>query len=207
MGASLILHLVRHGEVHNPERIYYGRLPGYRLSAAGREQAAAAGLYLKDRPLAAIYCSPMERAQETAGLINHQRETLLPLSIDERLIEVHSPYDGVSHDVLEPINFDHYTGSEAPHEQPGDIRRRVRAFIADMRQTHAGQEIVAVSHGDIVVAMFMFAMQQDEHDIGRGRLHTLGLPERYPVTASVNTFTYQTDDIEEIPLYQYHRPY
>ena len=26
------VHLMRHGEVHNPERIVYGRLPGYRLS-------------------------------------------------------------------------------------------------------------------------------------------------------------------------------
>jgi len=207
MGAPLIFHLVRHGEVHNPERILYGRLPGYQLSAAGREQAAAVGAYLKDRPLAAIYCSPLERAQETAGLINQQRETPLPIIIEERLIEVHSPHDGVSHDILETTNFDLYTGSESPHEQPGDIRRRMREFIAEMRAKHSGQEIVAVSHGDVVVAMFMFAMQQEEHDIGRGRLDTLGLPERYPVTASVNTFTYQTDDDDEIPLYQYHRPY
>jgi broad specificity phosphatase PhoE len=207
MGAPLTFHLVRHGEVHNPERIYYGRLPGYQLSATGRQQAIAAGQYLKDRPLVVLYASPMERAQETAQLIVQQREIPLPIITEERLIEVHSPYDGVSHDILEPINFDHYTGTQAPYEQPGDIRRRVRAFIADMRRTHAGQEIAAVSHGDVVVAMFMFAMQQEEHDIGRGRLDTLGLPERYPMTASINTFTYQTDDDDEIPLYQYHRPY
>jgi broad specificity phosphatase PhoE len=207
MGAPLTFHLVRHGEVHNPERIYYGRLPGYQLSATGRQQAVAAGHYLKDRPLVVLYASPMERAQETAQLIVQQRETPLPIITEERLIEVHSPYDGVSHDVLEPTNFDHYTGSVAPHEQPGDIRRRVRAFIAEMRTKHSGQEIAAVSHGDVVVAMFMFAMQQEEHDIGRNRLHTLGLPERYPATASINTFTYQTDDDDEIPLYQYHRPY
>jgi broad specificity phosphatase PhoE len=120
---------------------------------------------------------------------------------------VHSPHDGVSHDILEKINFDLYTGSEAPHEQPQHIRQRVRGFIAEMRRLHAGQEIVAVSHGDVVVAMFMFAMQQDEGDIGRGRLSDLGLPERYPMTASINTFTYQTNDTDEVPLYHYHRPY
>jgi len=207
MGAPLTFHLVRHGEVHNPERILYGRLPGYQLSATGRQQAVAAGQYLKDRPLVALYSSPMERAQETAGLIIQQREIPIPIIIDERLIEVHSPHDGVSHDILETTNFDLYTGTELPHEQPGDIRRRVRHFIAEMRTKYSGQEIVAVSHGDIVVAMFMFAMQQEEHDIGRGRLDTLGLPERYPMTASINTFIYQTDDDDEIPLYQYHRPY
>ena len=207
MGAPLTFHLVRHGEVHNPERILYGRLPGYQLSTTGCQQAIAAGQYLKDRQLIALYSSPLERAQETAGLIIQQRETPLPIIIDERLIEVHSPHDGVSHDILETTNFDLYTGTEAPYEQPGDIRRRVRDFIAEIRRTHAGQEIAAISHGDVVVAMFMFAMQQEEHDIGRGRLDDLGLPERYPMTASINTFTYQTDDEDEIPMYQYQRPY
>jgi len=207
MSAVFILHLVRHGEVHNPERILYGRLPGYQLSVTGREQAASAGRYLKDRPLAALYASPMERAQETAQLIVQQRETPLTIITDERLIEVHSPHDGVSHDILELTNFDLYSGTEPPHEQPGDIRRRVRAFIAEMRRTYEGQEIAAVTHGDIVVAMFMFAMHQDENDIGRGRLDTLGLPERYPVTASINTLIYHTPHDDEIPQYQYHRPY
>jgi broad specificity phosphatase PhoE len=207
MSQPFVLHLTRHGEVHNPERILYGRLPGYQLSVAGRAQAAAAGQYLKDRPLVAVYASPMERAQETAGIIIAQRDTPLPITTDERLNEVHSPHDGVSHDILELTNFDLYTGSEDPHEQPHHLRRRLRSFVNEMRKKYAGQEILAVSHGDMVVTMFMFAMQQEEHDLGRGRLETLGLPERYPVTASVNSFTYQTDDEDEIPLYQYHRPY
>ena len=37
------VHLVRHGEVHNPERILYGRLPGYRLSARGEQMAQRVG--------------------------------------------------------------------------------------------------------------------------------------------------------------------
>ena len=34
------VHVVRHGEVHNPDGILYGRLPGFRLSDTGRAQAA-----------------------------------------------------------------------------------------------------------------------------------------------------------------------
>ena len=33
------IHLVRHGEVHNPEGILYGRMPGYGLSQRGFEMA------------------------------------------------------------------------------------------------------------------------------------------------------------------------
>ena len=32
--APTVVHLVRHGEVHNPEKVLYGRLPGFRLSLA-----------------------------------------------------------------------------------------------------------------------------------------------------------------------------
>ena len=32
-----VVHLVRHGEVHNPDRVLYGRLPEFHLSALGRE--------------------------------------------------------------------------------------------------------------------------------------------------------------------------
>ena len=34
-----LIYLIRHGEVQNPSRVRYGRLPGYGLSDLGREQA------------------------------------------------------------------------------------------------------------------------------------------------------------------------
>ena len=33
------VHLVRHGEVENSGKVLYGRLPGYHLSAMGRQMA------------------------------------------------------------------------------------------------------------------------------------------------------------------------
>ena len=61
-----IVNVMRHGEVHNPEGILYGRLPDYHLSKAGREMAQAAADHVAslDRPVAALYSSPLERAQE-----------------------------------------------------------------------------------------------------------------------------------------------
>src|SRR5690606_23866640 len=62
------LHLVRHGEVHNPQRLLYGRLPHYRLSEDGRRMARDAAEYIAEleRPVGALRCSPLERAQESA---------------------------------------------------------------------------------------------------------------------------------------------
>ena len=212
MPAPLTIYLIRHGEVHNPEGILYGRLPGYFLSKTGREQAESAGKALTDEQIAHIYCSPMERTQETSKLIESQLEVSPEITIDDRLIEVHSPYDGVGHAELEAVNFDLYTGSEPPHEQPRDIRKRLVDFLNEMRKKHANQKIIAVTHGDLVVSSFMFAKKQDANDIGRtrtqaNRIQSLGLPEIYPATASISTLTYTGDDSAEIPAYSYHRPY
>ncbi|MCA9912106.1 MAG: histidine phosphatase family protein [Anaerolineae bacterium] len=215
MTAPLTLYLIRHGEVHNPEKILYGRMPGYGLSATGRQQATAAGRALAEVPLDAFYASPMQRAQETAGIIADVHPQEITIQTEERLNEVHTPYDGTPFSELEPNMLDIYFGNEAPHEQPRDVRRRLLTFLADMREQYAGGTVACVTHGDIVVAAFMYAKGQDENDIGRsrhepgnwGRLSALGLPERYPATASLSRLDYITSNPDEIPAYTYYRPY
>ena len=39
MGETTVVHVLRHGEVHNPEKVLYGRLPGYHLSELGVKMA------------------------------------------------------------------------------------------------------------------------------------------------------------------------
>ncbi len=63
---AALVHLVRHGEVTNPDNIVYGSLPGYGLSTLGLEQARKVGRYLGPRPLVAIWSSPLERSLRTA---------------------------------------------------------------------------------------------------------------------------------------------
>lgn len=212
MTAPLTLYLLRHGEVHNPTNILYGRLPNFRLSETGREQAIAAGRHLAQVPIAAFYASPMERAQETASLVIAQHSKSLELCSDERLNECLTPHQGRSSEELSKIHFDLYTGNEAPYEQPRDLRRRLLHFIAEARAKHPNQAIAAVSHGDMVVMAFMFAKGQDENDVGRShnqpnRIQSLGLPEVYPATASISKLVYSSEDPNEIPHYEYIRPY
>lgn len=90
------IHLMRHGLVENPGQIRYGQLPGYRLSARGREQARLAGEHLRSlaRPIARIVASPLERAVETATIV--QEVLGLPaISTDARLIEPENAFDGL----------------------------------------------------------------------------------------------------------------
>ncbi len=62
------VHLVRHGEVHNPEGVLYGRLPELPplrpRPGDGRAGRRPPG---RTRDIAAVISSPMERAQETVG--------------------------------------------------------------------------------------------------------------------------------------------
>ena len=87
-----IVHMLRHGEVENPDHIMYGRLPGWHLSAAGRGMAERVAKKISDRDITYLVASPLERAQETAAPL---AEALgLEIHTDERLIEAGNKFEG-----------------------------------------------------------------------------------------------------------------
>jgi broad specificity phosphatase PhoE len=87
-----IVHMLRHGEVYNPDKVLYGRLPGYKLSELGVQMAKAAAQALADRDVTYLVASPLERAQQTAEPIAAQSK--LPIGVDERLIESGNLFEG-----------------------------------------------------------------------------------------------------------------
>ncbi|NED59113.1 histidine phosphatase family protein, partial [Micromonospora aurantiaca] len=89
-----IVHLLRHGEVHNPEGVLYGRLPGYRLSEDGVLMAKAAAKWFADRDVTALFSSPMQRALETAAPLADSLD--LPVTVDDRLIEADNHFEGLT---------------------------------------------------------------------------------------------------------------
>ena len=199
---TFTLYFVRHGEVHNPDHILYGRLPNFHLSDEGERQAQSAASALAQQPLSAVYASPMLRAQQTAQII--ARPHSLPLQTDERLNEIYTPHQGRKLAELEPILFEVYEGNQPPYETLDVIRARLYDFIDDMRQHHAGQTIAAVTHGDLVVLAFLMAVGYLGQDIGRTKLIGLGLPERYPATACLLRLHYANDGAL---TWHYQRPY
>jgi broad specificity phosphatase PhoE len=90
MTEKTIVHVMRHGEVHNPEKILYGRLPDYHLSERGRAQAQAVADWLETRDIVYVVASPLERAQETATPIAERHG--LPIDTDGELIEATVPF-------------------------------------------------------------------------------------------------------------------
>ena len=145
------IHLVRHGEVENPKGIIYGRLPGFHLSERGRRQAEAAAEHLADRPISAVWASPLERAQETAAAIATPHG--LEIVSDERLLETDSSHlQGVGRRaidiLLSPRTWWHLRNPFRPTwgESFALVRARMLDAIQEAVDSHPGNEVVIVSH-------------------------------------------------------------
>ena len=145
------VHLLRHGEVFNPDKVLYGRLPGYHLSDLGREMADRAAVALAGRDLALLVSSPMERAQETAAPIAASHG--LPVVLDERAIEADNVFEGqrvsVGDGVLkQPRTWKHLYNPFKPSwgEPYDEVAARMHAAIDTAREQARGHEAVIVSH-------------------------------------------------------------
>ncbi len=151
MSDTTIVHLLRHGEVENPAGIVYGRLPGYHLSANGRSMAMAAADFFAERAVAALFCSPLERAQETARPVAERLG--LDIGTDDRLIESWNHFEGMKFGVGDgslrrPAHWLYLTNPFRPSwgEPYHDVVSRMLAMMATAREAAAGQEAVCVSH-------------------------------------------------------------
>jgi broad specificity phosphatase PhoE len=143
------IHLVRHGQVENPNGVIYGRLPGYHLSERGRRQAAAAAARLAGSELAVVWASPLERAQETAQLIAEPHG--IEIVTDERLIESGTTLEGVGRRVRDLISPRHWWSLRNPvkpswGESFAEIRARMLAAIREAMEAADGGEVAVVSH-------------------------------------------------------------
>lgn len=92
MSARTRVHLVRHGEVFNPDGVLYGRLPGFGLSAQGELQAERVAAHLAGEDVVAVVASPMLRAQQTAKPVAAAHEQ--GVDTDDRLIEAANAFEG-----------------------------------------------------------------------------------------------------------------
>lgn len=197
---------MRHGHVHNPTGILYGRLPGFRLSDLGLRQAQAAGRWLAGKPIQAIYSSPMERAQETAAIVADYHEGLVPVA-DERIIEVRTPYEGQPTAELAAQGWDLYSGNRPPYEAPRTVLQRVLQFFEHLALQHDGESVVAVAHGDILVFPWLHAQGEEPEALMKDHLRDYALPVDYPETACIMTFELQKSPRKKLPRVSYHRPY
>ena len=146
-----VIHFVRHGEVHNPEKILYGLQPGWRLSERGIQMAQVVAQWSKNLNLGAIHSSPLQRAQETVAPIidNHK----LQLSTDKNLIEASNIFEGKKFELgsgvlKHPKSWRYLYNPWRPSwGEPYDqiINRMLKALFS-ARDAAGGKDAICVSH-------------------------------------------------------------
>lgn len=161
---------MRHGEVHNPDGILYGRIPGYHLSELGHRMAAAAAQSLSGRPVTGLFASPLQRAQESAQPWAEAFD--LEIVTDERLIEPTNKFEGKKFEfgpqvLTRPQSWPWILNPFRPSwgEPFSSVADRMMAVIEDAHASVDEGEVVLVSHQmPIVMVQRLLSGRKLYHD-------------------------------------------
>jgi broad specificity phosphatase PhoE len=197
--------LVRHAKVHNPSNIFYGRLPRFSLSRGGYLEAGRTAKAFKHLIIDDMITSPLLRCRQTATQIlkYHQHIKLRQSSL---ITEVSTPFQGEASDVVDSINGDVYTGIDPTYEQPKDILFRMQRFLYRTRLKCFKKHTVAVTHGDIILFMLLWASNVPTTPQNKIKFADCNILDEYPATSSITTFCYSTDRKDERPSVTYFNP-
>jgi broad specificity phosphatase PhoE len=188
---ATVVHLLRHGEVHNPGGILYGRLPGFRLSALGLAMAERVADRIGDRDITHLVASPLERAQQTAQPLARVRG--LDIVTDDRIIESTNVFEGKPFSVGDgvirnpaawPFLWNPFKPSWG--EPYAQVAARMWAAVLDARTAAEGHEAVLVSHQLPVWICRLHAENRRFLHNPRHRQCTL---------ASLTSFTFEDDQL------------
>ena len=189
-----VVHLLRHGEVHNPQGILYGRANGYHLSDRGQLMAERVAERIGDRDITHLVSSPLERAQETAAPLAAVRG-LTPV-LDDRVIESTNVFEGQPFDLRDSIlrkpkiwwalRNPLLPSWGEPYKQ---VVARMMAAVEDAREEAQGHEAVIVSHQ---LPIWITRLSAEN----RSFLHDPR--KRHCTLCSVTSFTYEDDRLTSV---------
>jgi probable phosphoglycerate mutase len=182
---SLIV--IRHGETEwNRERRMQGTTDT-RLSDLGRVQAHALGRRLKERDFTALYSSDLSRARDTARAIAEHtgRKLVVDPRLQERRFGIFEGLLAVEIRERYPEEHARFASRDPDYEVPGGesasaFTARCLGCLAEIAGRHPGEEVVVVSHGLVLDALYRAA-----HGLAHGEPRPVPL-----VNASVNHFGY-----------------
>jgi broad specificity phosphatase PhoE len=169
------LYFSRHGESEaNVGRVYSNGLGVHGLTEVGRQQAAELAEHLRGTSFAALYCSPVLRAVETAAIV--AQELGLAYQIEDGLREYDvgvlegRTYDQetdriyweVTRQWMVEMNFDaRIEGGESCN----DIAARFMPFIRRLedRYGQADVNLLLISHGGTLRCMLPLLLSNVDH--------------------------------------------
>jgi probable phosphomutase (TIGR03848 family) len=156
--------LVRHGQTPTTGKVLPGRAKGLHLAEVGELQAErAAERIAAVRQVDAVYCSPLERARETAAPIARARG--LRPKVEPGLLECDFG-DWTGRELKQLMKLPEWsTVQRAPStfrfpggESFSEMQLRIVTALEKLRTAHPGGTVVAVSHADPIKAAIAHAV-------------------------------------------------
>ena len=156
-GMKQTLLFIRHGQTTwNADHLLPGQLPGITLNDTGREQAARLADALALIPISAIISSPLERARDTAVIINQGRD--LTIELEPNLMDTNvGRWAGQKFDELTKIDPDWKAYVQDPSVAPEGIetfpqvqQRALEAVERWRTKDSIGAYPAFVAHADVV---------------------------------------------------------
>lgn len=192
--STTIVHLVRHGEVYNPDKILYGRIPGYHLSSRGHSMAARTAEAFRGHDVTYLVASPLQRTQETAQPIS--KVTGLDVEIDKSVIESGNRFEGLrtkgwNSQLWNPQRWPLLRNPLQPSwgEPFEEIAARMMNAVERARDKAEGHEAIIVSHQLPIVMVQRTAL-------GKRLAHAPW--DRECDLASVTSLVFQDDQLIDI---------
>jgi probable phosphoglycerate mutase len=180
-----IFHLLRHGEHELGRRVLAGRMPGVGLSERGRAEIAAVAERLAGEGIAAVYSSPLQRTHESAEILAARLG--LPVAFCDDLIELDfGEWTGTTFDAIradprwEPWRTQRSLATIPGGESMRAVQRRAVEAMLAISAGHRDETVVAVSHGDVIRSVLVFALGMPldlfgRIEVGLGSLSTIRL--------------------------------
>ena len=159
--------LVRHGQTaYNAEVRFMGQLD-IPLDEIGRVQAQAAARRLRSERPAAMYCSGLSRAFDTASVIQAAIPSHPELRVDGRLTEGHfGEWQARTYDSIKANDSQRLAEWEADRlhvSPPGgetlpEIAKRVQAAYTDICAENKDRTVIIVAHGGSLQVLLTIAL-------------------------------------------------
>ena len=161
------IYYVRHGQTDlNLMKKMQGGETEKDLNETGIKQAQETKKILENIKYDLVICSPMNRAKQTARIINEGRN--IPIITDERIRERKlGEYEGCEvTDEMEKKIWDYDLNYNIPKgENLHDFEKRILEFLKETKQKYDDKTILIVAHGGVakVLKVYLYGMPESKN--------------------------------------------
>lgn len=190
--------LLRHASHDLAGRALAGRMPGLGLNAAGHAQAARLADWARGASIDAIHVTPQPRTRQTAEPLAEALQ--LPLQVAPEFDEIEfGEWAGRSFQELHQTDAqrwrqwcDQRSQATPPGGEPFvQVAQRVQAGLSRLLREHPGQQVLVVSHADVIKAAIATQLglsldALERFEIGCGSLSALEVGEGWSKLVLLN---------------------